>query len=63
MQSNGKTKVIELLGKGIRQACEPADRHPYAKVLSFHEASRNVAFARVSDSHLGYNQSTIGLGE
>ena len=55
MQSNRKPKVIELLGKGIRQACEPANRHSDRHVLTLDEASRNVAFARVSDSHLGYN--------
>jgi hypothetical protein len=55
MQSNRKLKVIELFGKGIRQACEPADRHSNRHVLTLHEASRDVAFARVSNSHLGYN--------
>jgi hypothetical protein len=55
MQSNRKTKVIEFLGKGISQACEPANCHSYTEVLALHEASRNIALARVADSYFGYN--------
>jgi hypothetical protein len=34
MQSNRKTQIIEFLGKGIRQPCEPADRHPNRHILA-----------------------------
>jgi hypothetical protein len=55
MQSNRKLKIIEFLGKGVRQACEPANCHPDRHVLTLDKTSRDVAFAGVSDSHFGYN--------
>jgi hypothetical protein len=34
---------------------KPSHSHPDVGVLALYEASRNVALARVANSHLGYN--------
>jgi hypothetical protein len=54
MQGNGGFQVRQLLAESVRQARQPAKLHSHGEVLPLHVASRNVACARVSDSHLGY---------
>ena len=54
MQGDGGFQVRQLLAESICQPREPAKLHTHGEVLPLHVAGRNVAHARVADSHLGY---------
>src|SRR6266478_34573 len=55
VQRDSSFQVRQLLAERIGEPRKPAKLHPHREVLPFHVASRNVALAGVSDSHLGYN--------
>ena len=55
VQGNGGFEVRQLLAVGVRQARQSAKLHPHGEVLPLYVTSRNVAHARIPDSHLGYN--------
>jgi hypothetical protein len=55
VQSNGGLEVVQLLAEGIREPRQSAKLHPHGEILAFYVAGRNIACARMTDPHPGYN--------
>src|ERR1700680_4563720 len=60
VQCDGGFQVRQFLAESVREPRKAAKLHSHGEVLPLHIASRNVAYARSSDSHLGYGSAVAG---